>query len=184
MRDKMAEDLISLANQKYDQAGVYGRTSYASGMASLFTRGMGAILDYSALKQDLKNYNLQIKGTELATQNVELQATQIANRLRQEYIESAGNYAYNAARRGVAVSSGSVQSGLRRGAEELGKNIQDINRNAEIEKKNLEMQKVALKAQKKIQKYQARAGLAMTGLDIGFSAAEKTAKMMAGGANG
>lgn len=179
----MAEDLIALANEKYDKAGVYGKTSYASGMASLFTQGMGTILDYSALKQDLKNYNLQIKGTELASQNVELQATQMANKLRQQYIETAGNYVYSAARRGVAVSSGSVQSGLRRGAEETGKEVQRIGREAEIEKKNLEMQKVALQAEKKIKKYQARAGLAMNGLDIGLQAAEKTAKM-AGGANG
>ena len=145
-------------------------------------QGMGAILDYSALKQDLKNYNLQIKGTELQSQNVEIQATEMANRLREQYIEQAGNYAYNAARRGVAVSSGSVQSGLRKSAEDVGKKVQSINREAELEKKNLEMQKVALKAQKKISKYQARAGLAMTGLDLGFQAAEKTAKMAVAGA--
>lgn len=176
----MAEDLITLANEKYDKADVYGRTSYATGMASLFTQGMGAILDYSALKQDLKNYNLQIKGTELASQNVELQATQMANRLRQQYIEAAGNYVYSAARRGVAVSSGSVQAGLMKGAEETGKEVQRIGREAEIEKKNLEMQKVALKAEKKIKKYQARANLAMTGLDLGVQGAIK----MAGGVNG
>lgn len=176
----MAEDLIELSKEKYEKAGVYGQTSYASGMASLFTKGMGAVLDYSALKQDLKNYNLQIKGTELASQNVEIQATQMANRLRQQYIEQAGNYAYNAARRGVDVSSGSVQSNLRRTAEEMGKDVQNINRNAEIEKKNLEMQRVALKAEKKIKKYQARAGLAMTGLDLGVQGAMKMAT--AGGA--
>ena len=178
----MAEDLITLAEDKYNQAGVYGKTSYASGMASLFTQGMGAILDYSALKQDLKNYNLHIKGTELGMQSVELQATQMANKLRQQYIEQAGNYAYNAARRGVAVSSGSVQSNLRRTAEEMGKDVQNINREAEIEKKNLQMQKVALQAEKKIKKYQARAGLAMTGLDLGLQAVQKTMTYGAGGA--
>lgn len=177
----MADNLIELSREKYDKAGVYGNTSYSSGMASLFTKGMGAILDYSALKKDLKNYNLSIKGTELGMQSVELQATQMANKLRQQYIEQAGNYAYNAARRGVAVSSGSVQSGLRRTAEEMGKDVQNINREAELEKKNLEMQKAALRAQKKIQKYQARAGLAMTGLDLGLQAMEKTATFMTGG---
>lgn len=171
----MAEDLITLSKEKYDKAGVYGDISYSSGMASLFTKGMGAILDYSALKQDLKNYDLQVKGTELATQSVENQALQIANKLRQQYIEDAGNYVYNAARRGVDVSSGSVQSNLRKTSEELGKNVQDINRNKEIEKKNLEMQKVALQAEKKIKKYQARAGLAMTGLDLGIQGAMKMA---------
>lgn len=178
----MAEDLISIAQQKYDQAGVYRNASYASGMASLFTKGMGAVLDYSALKQDLKNYNLNIKSTELGMQSVELQATQMANRLREQYIEQAGNYAYSAARRGVAVSSGSVQSGLRKAAEDMGRDVQNIQRKAEIEKKNLQMQKVALQAEKKIKKYQARGNLIMTGLDLGLQAAEKMFMMGTGGA--
>lgn len=175
-------DLIALAKEKYNKAGVYNDASYKTGMASLFMQGMGAILDYSALKQDLKNYNLQVKGTELQSQNVEIQATEMANRLRESYLQAAGNYAYNAARRGVAVSSGSVQSGLRKTAEDMGKKVQSINREAELEKKNLEMQKVALKAQKKISKYQARSKLAMTGLDLGIQGAEKTVKYMTAGA--
>ena len=106
----------------------------------------------------------------------------MANRLRESYLQAAGNYAYNAARRGVAVSSGSVQSNLRKTAEDMGKKVQSINREAELEKKNLEMRKVVLKAQKKISKYQARANLAMTGLDLGIQGAEKTAKYMTAGA--
>lgn len=171
MRGKMAEDLIELAKEKYDKSDEYGRTAYATGMASLFTQGMGSILDYSSLKQDLKNYNLQVKGVGLSTLSVDVQATQMANRLRQQYIEAAGNYAYNAARRGVAVSSGSVQAGLRKGAEDVGEAVQTIGRNAEIEKKNLEMQKVALKAQQKIEKHQARANLAMSAINLGLQGA-------------
>lgn len=167
----MAEDLITLAKEKYGKAGEYGDASFGSGMASLFAKGMGAVLDYSALKTDLKNYNLQIKGTELGMMNVELQATEMANKLRQQYIEQAGNYAYNAARRGVAVSSGSVQSGLRRDAEDLGTNVQKINREAEIEKKNLQMQKVALQAEKKIKKHQARSELTMNLMELAASGA-------------
>lgn len=169
----MAEDLIQLSQEKYDKAGVYGNVSYGAGMASMFTKAMGSILDYSALKQELKNYDLQTFGTGLASQNVEIQATQMANKLRQSYIESAGNYIYNAARRGVAVSSGSVQSNLRRTSEELGKNVQDIQRNAEIEKKNLEMQAIAQQATKKIKKAQGKVNMLMNFGDIGFSAMEK-----------
>lgn len=178
----MADSLIDWAKEKYEKAGEYGDASFGSGMASLFAKGMGAVLDYSALKTDLKNYNLHIKGTELGMMNVELQATEMANKLRQQYIEEAGNYVYNAARRGVAVSSGSVQSGLRRNAEDLGTNVQKINREAEIEKKNLQMQKVALQAEKKIKKHQARANLAMTGIDLGIQGAEKIMTAGAGGA--
>lgn len=180
----MAEDLIELSQEKYKQAGAYNNASYAMNMASIFTKGMGAVLDYSALKADLKNYDLQVKGTELGMMNVELQATQMANKLRQQYIEQAGNYAYNAARRGVAVSSGSVQSGLRRSAEETGKDIQKIQREAEIEKKNLQMQKYALQAQKKIQKHQSRAKLAMEGLDLAANLATSYATKNAGNTGG
>lgn len=164
------ESLIDYAQQKYDTAGVYGKTSYATGMASIFTKAIGSILDYSALKQDLKNYDLQTFGTGLASKNVELQATQMANKLRQSYIESAGNYIYNAARRGVDVNSGSVRSNLQRTSEELGKNVQDIQRNAELEKKNLQMQATALQATKKIKKKQAKLGMIMGGLDLGMQA--------------
>lgn len=177
----MAEDLIQLSQEKYDKAGVYGNASYATGMASMFTKAMGSILDYTALKQELKNYDLQTFGTALASQNVEVQATQMANKLRQSYIESAGNYVYNAARRGIDVSSGSVRSNLQRTSEELGKNVQDIQRNAEIEKKNLQMQAVAQQATKKIKKAQGKVNTLMNLGDIGFSAMEKLVTSGAGG---
>lgn len=181
MRAKMAEDLIQLSKEKYDRAGVYGDVSYGTGMASLFTKAMGTILDYSALKQELKNYDLQTFGTGLASQNVEVQATQMANKLRQSYIESAGNYVYNAARRGIDVNSGSVRSNLNRTSEELGKNVQEINRNADIEKKNLQMQAIAQQATKKIKKAQGKVNMLMNLADIGFSGAEK---IMSGGMGG
>lgn len=166
----MAQDLIELSKEKYGTADSYGKTSYATGMASIFTKAMGSILDYSALKQELKNYDLQTFGTGLASQNVELQATEMANKLRQSYIESAGNYIYNAARRGVDVSSGSVRSKLQRTSEDVGKEVQNIQRNAELEKKNLQMQAVALQSQKKIEKLRAKTGLVMNGIDLGIQA--------------
>lgn len=177
----MAENLIDLSQEKYDKAGVYGDISYGTGMASLFTKAMGSFMDYSALKQELKNYDLQTFGTGLASQNVEIQATQMANKLRQSYIESAGNYLYNAARRGIDVNSGSVRSNLQRTAEDLGKDVQEINRNAEIEKKNLEMQAIAQQATKKIKKAQGKVNLLMNLGDIGFSAMEM---MASGGTSG
>lgn len=177
----MAENLIDLSKEKYDKAGVYGDISYGTGMASLFTKAMGTILDYSALKQELKNYDLQTFGTGLASQNVEIQATQMANKLRQSYIESAGNYVYNAARRGIDVNSGSVRSNLQRTSEDLGKDVQEINRNAELEQKNLRMQAVAQQATKKIRKAQGKVNTLMNLGDIGFSAMEKLVTSGAGG---
>lgn len=167
-RADMGNNLIELAQEKYDTAGAYQNASYSSGMASLFMQGMGAVLDYSALKQDLKNYNIQAS-------NVQLQAMQRANQLRQSYLEAAGNYVYNAARRGIRADSGSVRSNLEASAQNLGKDIVSMQESAN-------MQARTLQAQRKIKKYQARAGMTMKMLDLGFQGAEKTAKMVAGGA--
>lgn len=113
------DSLVSLAKTKEGQA-------YNKSLAGDFSNIVGSFIDYNALKMDLKNYGLQ-------AQNVELAAKQQANQIRQQYLQTAANYSYNAARRGISVNSASVRSNLEGSAEAMGRDIQRLDQNAHLE---------------------------------------------------
>jgi hypothetical protein len=112
-------------------------------LAGDFTNIVGAYINYNALKGDLRNYNL-------SADSIELQAKQKANQIRQQYLQTAANYSYNAARRGISVNSASVRSNLEGSAEAMGKDIQRLEQNAYLEAN-------ALRAQAKIYKAYGKA---------------------------
>lgn len=166
MSNEQYQNLISLANANQEKANTYNKIQYGAGLASSFSNMAGSFIDYAALRTDARNLNIQAG-------NVELQAKQRANQLRQQFIESAGNYMFGAAQRGIAVQSGSVQANLQRSSEALGKDIQTMQQNAS-------MQAGALRTQAKIAKIKARAGL-VSGVAQGISgAALNTAGLMGG----
>lgn len=113
------DSLIALAENKEKAA------NYKS-LAGDFSNIVGSFINYNALKSDLKNLGIQAS-------NVELAAKQQANQIRQQYIQTAANYSYNAARRGISVNSASVRSNLEGSAEAMGKDIQRISQNAYLE---------------------------------------------------
>lgn len=129
-------DLLNLAEFKQ-----FSGTSKS--LASDFSNIAGALINYSALKGDIRNYNIQAN-------NVELAAKQQANQIRQQYIQAAANYSYNAARRGISVNSASVRSNLEGSAEAMGKDIQRLEQNAYLEAN-------ALRAKAKIAKTYGKA---------------------------
>lgn len=129
-------DLLNLAEFKQ-----FSGTSKS--LAGDFSNIAGALINYSALKGDIRNYNIQAN-------NVELAAKQQANQIRQQYIQAAANYSYNAARRGISVNSASVRSNLEGSAEAMGKDIQRMEQNAYLEAN-------ALRAKAKIAKTYGKA---------------------------
>lgn len=129
-------DLLNLAEFKQ-----FSGTSKS--LAGDFSNIAGALINYSALKGDIRNYNIQAN-------NVELAAKQQANQIRQQYIQAAANYSYNAARRGISVNSASVRSNLEGSAEAMGKDIQRLEQNAYLEAN-------ALRAKAKIAKTYGKA---------------------------
>lgn len=141
----MDQDLIKMAQAQQEQADNYNKLAYGAKLAGSFSSMAGSFIDYAALKTDARNFNIQAG-------NVELQAKQRANQLRQQFIEASSSYMFNAAQRGIAVQSGSVQSNLQRSSEALGKDVQIMQQNAA-------MQASALRTQAKIAKAKARAGL-------------------------
>lgn len=129
-------DLLNLAEFKQ-----FSGTSKS--LAGDFSNIAGVLINYSALKGDIRNYNIQAN-------NVELAAKQQANQIRQQYIQAAANYSYNAARRGISVNSASVRSNLEGSAEAMGKDIQRLEQNAYLEAN-------ALRAKAKIAKTYGKA---------------------------
>jgi hypothetical protein len=129
-------DLLNLAEFKQ-----FSGTSKS--LAGDFSNIAGVLINYSALKGDIRNYNIQ-------ADNVELAAKQQANQIRQQYIQAAANYSYNAARRGISVNSASVRSNLEGSAEAMGKDIQRLEQNAYLEAN-------ALRAKAKIAKTYGKA---------------------------
>lgn len=129
-------DLLNLAEFKQ-----FSGTSKS--LAGDFSNIAGALINYSALKGDIKNYYIQ-------ADNVELAAKQQANQIRQQYLQTAANYSYNAARRGISVNSASVRSNLEGSAEAMGRDIQRLEQNAYLEAN-------ALRAKAKIAKTYGKA---------------------------
>jgi hypothetical protein len=137
-------------------------------LAGDFANIVGSFIDYSALKRDLRN-------TYLEADNVQLQAKQQANQIRQQYLQAAGNYQYTAARRGIDVNSASVRSNLEGSAEAMGKDIQRLEENAYVKSQALRAQAGIAKQYGKAQHIRNITGSIM-------SAGETLVKMYGGGA--
>lgn len=155
-------DTQKYAQFKQTQAG------YKS-LAGDFSNIVGSFIDYNVLKRDLKNYYIQ-------ADNVQLQAQQQANQIRQQYLQAASNYAYTAARRGIDVNSASVRQNLEGSAEAMGMDIQRLQQNADVKAS-------ALRTQAKINKAYGKAAMVRNVTGSIMSMGETAAKMaMMGGA--
>lgn len=135
----------------------------ATNIAGDFSNIAGSFINYNALKSDLKNSMLQ-------ADNVELAAKQRANQIREQFIQSAASYSFNAARRGISVNSASVKSNIQNSAETLGKDIQTMSQNAKLQANAMRTQaKIAQiygKAQHKAQITNSIASMANSGLKM------------------
>lgn len=141
----MDEQLRGLIAKEYKSAGY-------SQLGSMFGTMASGAVNYSALRTDA--YSLGVQANE-----IELQATQRANQMREQFNTAVGNYMFSAARRGVAVTSGNVQSNIQGSAENLGKDIQTMQKNASLKAGLLRSQAKQLKAD-------AKYGLAQTGFNM------------------
>ena len=153
-------DTKAYAQFKQKQAGY-------KNLAGDFSNIIGSFIDYNVLKRDLKNYNI-------AADNIQLQAKQQANQIRQQYLQAAGNYQYVAARRGIDVNSASVRSNLEGSAEAMGKDIQRLEENAYVKSQ-------ALRTQAKIAKAYGKAEMVRNITGSIMSAGETAVKMFGTG---
>ena len=153
-------DTVAYAKFKQQQAGY-------KNLAGDFANIMGSFIDYSALKRDLRN-------TYLEADNIQLQAKQQANQIRQQYLQAAGNYQYTSARRGIDVNRASVRSNLEGSAEAMGKDIQRLEENAYVKSQ-------ALRTQAKIAKQYGKAEMVRNITGSIMSMGETAVKMFGTG---
>lgn len=137
------EDIM---NEYLTKAGKYQKSQGALTMAGGFANLAGSIIDYSALKGELTNYKIQAN-------QVELQAKQRANQLREQFLGAVGQYTYGASARGISVKSGSVRQNIESSAMSLGKDIQRQEENARMKATVLRGQAKVLKHRGKSQMY-------------------------------
>jgi hypothetical protein len=141
-------------NGLLDMASTDYKLSSLAGGASAFAQMAGGMMDYSALKTNAAALKVQAN-------NIELQAQQRANILREQFIGAIGSYQFSAANRGVSVGSGSVRQNIESSAIGLGKDIQKAQRVAQ-------MQASALRTQAKLAKIQGKTAM-VTGILGGIS---------------
>lgn len=132
-----SSDLKGLIGQQYMLGGLQ---SFAGSFASI----AGSALNYGMLKAD--SYNLDIQAS-----NIELQAQQRANQLREQFLGAIGSYQFGAAQRGVSVGSGSVRSNLESSAMNIGQDIQIAQKNADLQAKALRTQATSMRKTAKAQ---------------------------------
>ena len=130
--------LIDMASSQYKLAAM-------SGGASAFAQMASAGMNYQALKTNAAALKIQAN-------DIELQAKQRANFLREQFIGAIGSYQLGAAQRGVSVGSGSVRQNIESSAISVGKDIQRAEKVAQ-------MQASALRAQAKVKRLQAQSEL-------------------------
>lgn len=152
MMDRETRGLIS------DRLKLAGMQSMASGFADI----ANGFINYGALKTEAGNLELQ-------ADSIELQAQEAANNLRRQFIGAIGDATYNAAARGVKVTSANLQDNIQRSAGELS---EDIRKKKESAKRKAD----DLRLQAKITRRNAKAARVsgflngISGLASGFSA--------------
>lgn len=116
--------------------GLVGKQYMLSGMtvgAGSFAQAAGSLLDYSLMKADAGNLYVQAN-------QIELQAQERANMLREQFLSSVGTYQYGAAQRNISVGSGSVVGNIERSSGKLGEDITMMNKNASMQANALRSQ--------------------------------------------
>ena len=135
-------DQDEIINKYLNDANKYKKEQAMLTMAGGFANAVGSVIDYSALKGELSNYRIQAN-------QVELQAKQRANQLREQFLGAVGQYTYGASARGISVKSGSVRQNIESSAMSLGKDIQR-------QEENARMKAMVLRGQAKVLKHQGK----------------------------
>ena len=141
-----------------------GSQTMASGFASM----ANSYINYQALKTEAGNLNIQANDKFIQADQVELMAQEQANALRKQFIGAIGNATYNAAARGVKVSSANLQQNIERSAGELDEDIRKSKQSAKMQANSLRVRGMNLRTQAKIAK-QAGKSQFMSGILGGFS---------------
>lgn len=109
------------------------KLSGVQGMASGFADIANGYINYGALKTEAGNLQIQ-------ADSIELQAQEAANNLRRQFISAVGDATYNAAARGVKVTSANLQQNIQRSSGELSEDIRKNKENAKMKADNLRLQ--------------------------------------------
>lgn len=163
-----------------------GSQTMASGFASM----ANAYINYGALRVDAGNYNIQATDKYLQAEQVELMAQEQANALRKQFIGAIGNATYNAAARGVKVSSANIQQNIEQSSKEIDEDIRKSKKSAKMQAENLRMQGESLRTKAKMARQGAKSALiggilgGISDLALGYGIYSSGAESMSGQSGG
>lgn len=140
----MADGLISSSSSNSANSLIGQNMKTGASFQALGALGniMGSHVEYNLLKRETAQLGIEAS-------SVELQAMQEANMLREQFLESIGNYTYGAAQRGVSVGSENVKANIESSAISLGRDIQKKTKSAELKANALRAQRKILNARGK-----------------------------------
>ena len=110
--------------------------------ASAFAQLAGGYIDYGSLSIEANSLKTQ-------AENVELEAKERANMLREKYNSAVGNMIFSASSRGGRSSSGSIVSNIEQSAKNLGQDISSEERNAKMKADAIRLKSKLMKQQGK-----------------------------------
>lgn len=113
-----------------------GNLAGASYGASALSRVFSPNIDYGVLKGQASQKKVQ-------ADQLQLNAIEIANDIRESFNESVGNFLFSASQRGVSVQGGGVQQTIERSAGKMGKDVAKL-------KKQTDLKAGALRSEAKI----------------------------------
>ena len=121
----MANESQTLIDKKTQD--LYKQSAIQSG-ASAFSTLMGGYINYATLNTDAY-------ASEVEANQVELNAKEKANALRERYLSSAGNMLFASTMRGGRSSSGSIQKNLEMSAKALNEDTANVERTGQAKAK-------------------------------------------------
>ena len=122
-----------------NEQSLLGGMATAGHLISGISRFTAPDVDYDKLKLTSSFKKLQAR-------QLEIESKQIANQLRQQFTERAGQYQAIASQRGVKVGEGSAGVNVEQSARALGKDVQTLESNAKYQAGTLRREAKDIKA--------------------------------------
>lgn len=141
---------------------LYGESAKQSS-ASAFAQAVGSMINYEAMSINADSIRTQAN-------EVELQALQRSNMLREKYNNAIGNALFSIASRGGKTSSGSVRSNLENSSKALGEDIATAQTNAKMQAQSLRLKAKLMKKSANTQMIQGILGAVAKGATAGTTA--------------
>lgn len=169
----MADQLVDITNPKTDESYQGGLAISAASKVkqaalledSAYMYGASAFAQLASTKIDYDLLKINQMQRETQAQQIELQAKEQANLIRENFNQAIGNATVSAAQRGVKTTEGSIAKNIEDSSANLGKDVQKLDDNAKAKARMMRSQG---KIDKRVGTAKAIGGVKKSGL-LGYT---------------